>query len=303
MLLSGSELRKQIKFLIESSSEEVTIVSAFVKTSIIEELSELLIGRKVTIYVRWKLIDLIRGVSDFETLYEVCAKQNYKLLYNQRLHAKMIIIDRSKAIIGSSNFTQSGFGGGHDNIEWNMAIHELKPVDYQRIITSLSSSDLVTPIILDNFKKALDVLPPILDLSEIENPRLELHAYPIDYFTVHQMKLPPFEPGSFDFENVNHREYLHSLGFITIPSDVVLVTAIKNSYYGQTILQKLHEQPKGRNGERRLRWGDVGYEDVNFFSANDGLHNLFLWLSKIDQNYSFYRNPNYPKGTCSLNCM
>lgn len=301
MFLNGSEMRQQVKDLIKLSTDEVTIVSAFVKSSIIEELIEHLIDRKVTIYVRWKLIDLIRGVSDFETLYEVCAKNNFKLLYNQRLHAKMIIIDKSKAIIGSSNYTQSGLGGGHDNIEWNLAINELNQDDYKKIYSSLNGSDLVTPLILDNFKKALQALPPLLDLNEIDNPRLELHSSPSDYLTVHQKKLPPFEPGSIDYDNIGHREYLHSLGFISRPSEIVLISAIKNSFYGQTILEKLHNQQIGRNGERRLRWGDVGYDDIEFFSANDGLHNLFIWLSKIDEHHSFYRNPNHPKGTCSLN--
>ena len=303
MLVNGSELRQQVKSLIASSSEEVTIISAFIKTSIIEELSEFFNDRKVTIYVRWKLIDLLRGVSDFESLYEVCLKNNYKLFYNQKLHAKAILIDKSKAIIGSSNYTQSGLGAGYENIEWNTRIQELTLEDYLRIESSLKGSDLVTPSIMSNFKKALESIPAQVDFDEFELPKIEFFEKPPQYFAEHQRKLPPFEPTNLDYEKIEHRAYLHSLGFINKPTDNVLIKAIENSYYGQKVLQRLHSQQPRRNGEKRLRWGDFGYSDEEFFSANDGLHNLFLWLSKSDERYSFYRNPRYPKGTCSLNYL
>lgn len=303
MLVNGSELRQQVKSMIASSSEEVIIISAFVKTSIIEELSEFLQDRKVTIYVRWKLVDLLRGVSDFESLYEVCVNNNYKLFYNHELHAKTIIVDKSKAIIGSSNYTESGLGSGYDNIEWNKGIQELTFKEYLRIESSLTGSDLVTPDIIRNFKNALEALPAQVDFDEYEIPRIELFETPPNHYSENQRKLPPFEPTNLDNAKIEHREYLHSLGFINKPSEIVLIKAIENSYYGQQVLQRLHNQPPRHNGEKRLRWGDFGYADEEFFTANDGLHNIFLWLSKIDDRYSFYRNPHYPKGTCSLNYL
>jgi hypothetical protein len=303
MLVNGSELRGQVKSLITSSSQEVMIISAFMKSSIIEELSELFEERSVVIYVRWKLIDILRGVSDFESLYEICFKNGYKLYFNQRLHAKAIILDKNRAIIGSSNFTQSGLGLGNVNIEWNKCIDNLTVDEYQRIVSSLSGSDLVTPLIVSNFRKALDSINLPIDFNEFEMPRIELFNSPATHYSDCQKELPPFEQSTLNFEILSHREYLQSLGFISLPSEDVLIKAIENSYYGQLVLNKLQSQPLRRNGEKRLRWGDFGYADLEFFSKNDGLHNLFLWLSKIDDNYHFYRNSQYPKGTCSLNYL
>jgi|GEM_PF-6333529 hypothetical protein len=301
MLFNGAELKEQVKTLIASSTEEVIILSAFIKTSIIEDLLEMLRNRNVTIYVRWKLLDIHRGVSDFESLYEICVTNGFRLLFNQKLHAKTIIVDKSKAIIGSSNYTQSGLGSGQENIEWNTGIQELKVEEYHRIMSSMSGSDSVTPEIMRNFMKALEALPMVVDFTEFEAPRLELHDTPSSYYSESQKKLPPFEPLTLDCKKIEHREYLHSLGFISTPSKTVLTKAIENSFYGQLVLEKLHQQAPKSDGERRLRWGDLGYTDEAFFNKNDGLHNLFLWLSNINDQYSFYRNPNYPKGTCSLN--
>ena len=56
MLYSGDELKREVKNLIASSSQEVVLISAFIKSSVLEELSEIIRHRKVSIYVRWKLI-------------------------------------------------------------------------------------------------------------------------------------------------------------------------------------------------------------------------------------------------------
>jgi hypothetical protein len=301
MLFSGSDLRQEVKTLLSTSSREVLLISAFIKSSVLEEMTELMCHRDVKIYVRWKLIDIIRGVSDFKSLYDVCEKNGYKLYYNQALPAKALIIDQAYALIGSSNYTQSGLGGGHENIEWKSGIHQLSAHDFMRITTSLNCSDLVTPVIIDNFSKAIEIMTKDLDLAKLENPAPILFDKPAEYYPKYRQKLPPFDPTTFKPELPEHREYTQSLGFISVPSIETLIVAIKNSFYGQLALKMLHEKPLINKREKRLRWGDLGYTDYEAYSKNDGLYNLLLWLSKIDHNYSFYRNPNYPKGTCSLN--
>ena len=301
MLLNGLELKDQVKALIRDSTGEVIIVSAFFKSAVLEELSELLNNREVSIYVRWKLIDIHRGVTDFHSLYDICVKNGYKLYYNQRLHAKVLIVDRSSAVMGSSNYTNSGLGSGLENIEWNFGIRNISIDEYNRIMSSLCDSVLVNSVIIENFQKALNLQKIKIDFDDIEIPTPELFESTSNYVPEFRRKLPPFEPLSLNFSLSEHQEYLHSLGFINLPTENLLITAIKCSYYGRLILDKLHNQPMLKNRERRIRWGDVGYSDPDFFTFNDGLYNLFLWLSMISENYSFYRNPNYPKGTCSLN--
>jgi len=301
MLYSGDELKREVKNLIASSSQEVVLISAFIKSSVLEELSELIRHRKVSIYVRWKLIDILRGVSDFKSLYDFCNENGYKLYYNQDLHAKALIVDQHYALIGSSNYTQSGLGGGHLNIEWNTGIHQLSSLEFNRIMNSLKNSDLVTPLIFDNFTLAVESMNLDFNFEEIEFSFPDLRDCPTEYFPTYRQKLPPFDSETYNIDLSDHKEYIQSLGFIRSPSFESLVKAIKYSFYGQLVLDMLHSQPVLNNREKRLRWGDLGYTNFEFYSKNDGLYNLFIWLSYIDDNYEFYVNPNYPKGTCSLN--
>ena len=301
MLFNGSELRDEVNALIESSSEEILIISAFVKTSIIDDVMKLAGGRKVVVYVRWQLLDILRKVSDFETLFEICQRLGLELYYNQRLHAKVIIADQKKAIVGSSNYTQSGLGSGNNNIEWNASIHDLSILDFKRILDSLEDSFLVDENVMKNFRKALSKYEKNIDFEEIEGSHAGCLEGPLVYYSEFQKKLPPFEPSKIDLSLVEHKIYLQSLGFLSKPPNSILVTAIKDSFFGQAILEKLNEQPVGRKGLKILRWGDVGYSNYDFYCANDGLHNLFLWLSMISEEYSFYIKRDYPKGTCSLN--
>lgn len=302
-LYSGDELRREVKNLIASSSREVVLISAFIKSSILEEFSEVLRHREVSVYVRWKLIDILREVSDFKSLYDFCNQKGFKLYYNQDLHAKALIIDQNYALIGSSNYTQSGLGGGYENIEWNTGIHHLSTQDFNRIMSSLKNSDLVTPLVFDNFSLALESMNYDFDFEEIESVTPDLSDVATEYYPTYRQKLPPFDSRTFNFELSEHKEYIQSLGFIRSPNFESLVKAIKNSFYGQIVLDKLHSQPVLNNREKRLRWGDLGYTDFEFYSKNDGLYNLLNWLSFIDDKYTFYVNPNYPKGTCSLNYL
>lgn len=301
MLFNGSELRDEVHALIEFSSQEIIIISAFVKTSIIDELVKLAGDRLVVVYVRWQLLDILRKVSDFETLFLTCQRFGVKLYYNQRLHAKVIIADQKKAIIGSANYTESGLGSGKDNIEWNASIHDLSILDIKRIFQSLNESFLVDENVMNNFRKVLLKFEENIDFEEIEGSNIGCLEEPLLYYSEFQKKLPPFDPNNIDLSIVDHQIYLQSLGFVSLPSIHLLVTAIKNSYFGQVILEKLNYQPVGRKGYKILRWGDVGYSDYDFYNANDGLHNLFLWLSMISEEYTFYIRRDYPKGTCSLN--
>lgn len=301
MLFNGPELKEQVSTLLQSSSEEITIISAFIKTSVIDEMAEQFKDKNVSIYVRWQILDILRKVSDFETLYESCDRLGVRLYYNHRLHAKLVIIDQQRAFIGSSNYTQSGLGAGRDNIEWNTMLHDLSSDDYNKILFSLKDSCVVTTHVMDNFRKALSKYQDIIDFEAMEVFKPECLEGPLEYYAEFQKKLPPFEPTKLDLSLADHRDYIQSLGFLNKPATSLLITAIQNSYYGQQILEKLQSRRANREGIKILRWGDIGYLDQEFFSVNDGLYNLFLWLSMISAEYSFYRNPDYPKGTCSLN--
>lgn len=298
MLLNGSELKEQVKSVVSTTTSEITIISAFMKTSIINEIALLTNGLKVNLYVRWQLLDILRNASDFESLYETCLKNGFTLYYNHRLHSKMIISDRTKALIGSSNYTQSGLGSGNDNIEWNYGDYYLIGNDYDRIMHSLSESKEVTIEVIERFKEELSKHEVIIDFNELQKKSHSLGESKPIYGHVTEKLLPPFSPENFNESIPSHQEYLKYLGLTKMPPRSILVNHIRNSYYGDYVIENLHNQTPDHSGVKILRWGDIGYRDQAFFETNNGLYNLYRWLSLWGTDYHFFENPT---GTCSLN--
>ncbi len=97
---------------LSKAQKEVLICSPWI-THIVDELSTL--GKKegkkkVNIKIITRLIkeDIDKGVTDLDKLRVLKDDLGAEIRYNNNLHAKMVIIDNSVAIISSANLTKKG---------------------------------------------------------------------------------------------------------------------------------------------------------------------------------------------------
>ena len=75
-----------INFMIDNNS--ITLFSAYIK---LNQLVELNTNKTINrIVIRWEIEDILKGVSDFEELYDYCKKNNIALFRNTRIHLKVI---------------------------------------------------------------------------------------------------------------------------------------------------------------------------------------------------------------------
>lgn len=90
---------------IKNAEEEVLLVAPFIKHSIIEILLKSLTeGVKLTVYTRWRLDEILSGVSDIEIWELFRDSQNMSLKLSPNLHAKYYRFDNT-IILGSANLT------------------------------------------------------------------------------------------------------------------------------------------------------------------------------------------------------
>lgn len=303
MFISGSDLKDKLKVALENQDGDLILISAYLKSDTLKALVPYIKKRNTKIFARWQTIDLLRNVSDLD-VYDLCKAQGYEFYINPSLHAKMAIINNELAIIGSSNYTPSGTGQGHKNIEWNFEIErQLEPFEFQEIYNSLKFSKKVDD---ELFESILD------ELESFKLPYEESKAYmkniPQAPKAIGRSKsgitdlFPPFSSiGTINPENPIHLNYLHSIDIFN-PSDFdEIAEIIIQSEIGVAITRLILDKNVVSNEFPILRWGDVraaGY-DTTVLSENDGLENLFVWMATARPNeYEFFSNR--PNGTCSI---
>jgi len=115
MLTQGDQVRE----LLKTSTEKVSIIAPFIKVGSIKRVIEA-IPKEVFIrcVTRWLPEEIASGVSDPEIIYLLEERGNYSITLADKLHAKIYIAD-DRCLTGSANVTQLGFGDmdGEGNIE------------------------------------------------------------------------------------------------------------------------------------------------------------------------------------------
>ena len=101
-----------------AANREVLLVAPFAKAVVIERILGVLpIGVPVSIYTRWRPLEVASGVSDLE-VFDLAERRSHTALYLcDTLHAKYYRCDDC-VLLGSANLTQKGLGwAAQSNLE------------------------------------------------------------------------------------------------------------------------------------------------------------------------------------------
>lgn len=106
----------EIKNLLKSAKKEILICSPWI-TYLAEEFSGLSKrNAKVKVISRLTKEDVKKGITDLDK-FRVLKEKGAEIRYNNNLHAKLVIVDSSTAIISSANLTKRGLRGLDVNYE------------------------------------------------------------------------------------------------------------------------------------------------------------------------------------------
>lgn len=100
---------------LSKAQKEILICSPWI-THIVEELSGFKKGDKINIKIITRLIkeDIDKGITDLDKLRVLKDKFGAEIRYNNGLHAKIVVIDNSIAIISSANLTKKGLSVNYE---------------------------------------------------------------------------------------------------------------------------------------------------------------------------------------------
>lgn len=118
--LDGNNIYSEIDKMVQGAEKSIKIASAWLKGSLVGRLLKNNETPNIEIILRAsELKDLL--ITD-ENVFKVVKERGGKVFLNNRLHAKFIIVDDEKAVLGSANFTEAGMSNySKGNIE--AAVH------------------------------------------------------------------------------------------------------------------------------------------------------------------------------------
>lgn len=106
--LITNDIGSSLSRLVAQARGHVTLIAPFITQGALERLvAEADPSIPLSVFTRWRLDEIVAGVSDLRVLDTVRARAGSRLLLHPRLHAKVILIDDSVAVLGSSNITDS----------------------------------------------------------------------------------------------------------------------------------------------------------------------------------------------------
>lgn len=109
-VLHWHELHAVARDPVASASRSVLVVSPFIKRAALGHmLAPLPAGVELVVYTRWRPEEVARGVSDLGALGDIEAIGGELCLIDE-LHAKLVLVDDMRALVGSANVTSAGLG-------------------------------------------------------------------------------------------------------------------------------------------------------------------------------------------------
>jgi hypothetical protein len=289
-----------------TNSNDITIFSAYITTSEIEELN---INANISrIIVRWDIEDLCRGSSDLK-LYLYCKKNNILLYRNTRIHLKTIWDNKSAIFTGSANITRKGIGSlGEFNFELNSIIDNLSIVDLIYLNQIIQSSQLVD----DDLFFEIENLVNSFEENKLDYPTLPTQRAYKDSFLLSEFP-QTHSPEEF-IKAYSYREKLNIVEQINFACDYATYELIKGiseeelshflrgkfNNHKITVEFKLFIESKP---SQTMRYGEV-VEWIKKITTSTPIpssweiktkriaNNLINWVCYFDKNYKYSR-PKY----------
>jgi len=108
-LIDGKQSWEWIKSSLAAMDQDGILISAYIKTSILEEILDHISDQKMRVLARWNLMDLVGGASDIDC-YQLAKEQGWDFYIDMHLHAKIYSLPPSGILMGSANATNAGLG-------------------------------------------------------------------------------------------------------------------------------------------------------------------------------------------------
>lgn len=162
----------QLKNLCETAENEIILVAPFIKNSIFKELLKLTNPEiKITCVTRWRIEEILMGVSDIEIWETIKSFPQANLWLRNNLHAKYYRVDKN-CLIGSANLTANALNWSNNpNFELMIAVNsddnELKQFEHQLFDNCIKVDQVLFNLYQSTIVEQKKLFPLKLDTNNI----------------------------------------------------------------------------------------------------------------------------------------
>lgn len=107
-LLTSDRIFKQITEIVQSAQESLKIASAWIKGKYFEDILDLAKEKNIPVEIILRASEFQDLIITDDRVFRKIQETGGKVYLCNRLHAKFIIVDDEKAVVGSANFTEAG---------------------------------------------------------------------------------------------------------------------------------------------------------------------------------------------------
>lgn len=164
----------QLKNLCEKAKNEIILVAPFIKKSIFQELLKFTNPEiKIICVTRWRIEEIIMGVSDIEIWETIKSFPQASLWLRNNLHAKYYRVDK-QCLIGSANLTANALNWSNNpNFELMIAVNsdndELKNFEYQLFDNCIKVDQVLFNLYQSAIIEQKTLLPLKLDTNSLSD--------------------------------------------------------------------------------------------------------------------------------------
>lgn len=278
-----------LKTKVEDGGNLILAISPFIKKDALTSLLETFSPSSAKIIVRWRMDDLVAGVSDLE-IYDLLKEKGIPLYIHPKIHLKLFQFSSGRAYSGSSNVTGKGLSLNNSYNEEMGVLFDLDLESYTNIRRLCDESRLVTPEVVEAYKLALsqsESKPPVI--AEVKLPPEERKEFLIS-------QLPATDSPESFLESVSRYvvdsqatpEFLHDLGSLHISEDAlrsdsiesIVLDAFREQAFINQIVEKIRSEPDMNFGGL-TRFVHTIAEDVPLpvrSVIKDSIKRLYRWL-------------------------
>lgn len=297
---SGVNLDTSVKGFFDGN-DQITIFSAYIKLNQLKAYN--FKGNIHRIVVRWEIEDLIKGVSDFEVLYEYCKQFNIALYRNTRIHLKALWNNKESVFFGSANVTAKGMGEKGKNYNYELAgiANPISFDDISYLNFIIQESEFVSDSLFLELKSIVDSI----DLPSTEMPELPTKKKIEDEFLISQLPMtgsPKIlleiltNPNNFSLDEQLKAAHDKVLFDVNIEEDPkALYSQLKERFNSKAIIIKLKndiiETPRHSMGYGQMvRWIQENTTSVPTpmsweIKKEQFVNNLYEWVCCFDGQY------------------
>ena len=242
------------------------VISPFIKKDALSVLLDTFPPLSARVIVRWRMEDLLAGVSDLE-IYKVLSDLGIPLYLHPTIHLKLFHFSSGNAYSGSSNITGKGLSLSESYNEEMGVVFALDLDSYSNIRRLCDDSRIVTPEIVEAYEEALRN-------SKVSSPAVGQLSLPLEekkQFLVSELPATD-SPESFLSAASKYFEsgegcpkFLHDVGTLGITEADLTKQDLKD-----LVIEKFKEKPFTKVIVKEIR----SVYDMNFGAVTALVHSI-----------------------------